>query len=154
MKNSFTITKFIQAKRAKVFEAWTSPELLKKWDCPEHCDQIALEQNIVTGGSYRNTMFDRESKEEVTVYGKYLDVINGVKLKFTSQWENDSAPETIVTVEFADKDGGTMITLSQEGFANEALAKGHEEGWASCLKKLADRTPEIFGSSSPLAAVR
>lgn len=144
MKNSFTINKFIKAKRRKVFDAWTNPALQKMWDCPEHCDQISLQQNVEVGGSYRNTMFDRESKEELTVYGTYLEVVDGVKLRFTSKWEGSSSPETIVTVEFADEGEGTRITLSQEGFSSEASTKGHEEGWASCLKKLAERAPEIF----------
>lgn len=92
MKNSFTITKFIKAKRSRVFEAWINPDLMRQWDCPEHCDPVSVEQDMTPGGSYRNTMIDRESGEEVTVFGRCLELIPGTKLKFTSQWEGSNEP--------------------------------------------------------------
>lgn len=135
-KLSFTISKFIKAKREKVYEAWANPAIESKWGCPEHCRQGPMQSDVRVGGSYRNTMYDGE--EEVTVFGKYLEVIPNQKLVFTSQWVGGTNPETVVTVEFKDKDGGTELTLSQTGFTTSSSAEGHEEGWASCLNKLAD----------------
>lgn len=41
--------------------------------------------------------------------------------------------ETVVTVKFSEVEGGTEVTVSQEGFpANEAKV-AHEEGWSACL---------------------
>lgn len=133
-KNSFTITKFIKANRERVYEAWANPSIESKWGCPEHCRQGPMQSDVRTGGSYRNTMFDGD--EEVTVFGTYLEVIPNEKLVFTSQWVGGTNPETIVTVELKDKNGGTELTLTQTGFTTTSSAEGHEEGWASCLNKL------------------
>lgn len=146
--NSFTIKKFIRASRDKVFNAWLDPETLKKWDCPEHCEHSHLEQNVIVGGTYRNSMID--NGVTVTVFGTYREVVLNTKLVFTSQWEDSNSPETLVTVEFADKEGGTEVTLSQTGFENVSTTKGHEEGWASCLNRLAYLWPTPSSKSVTL----
>ena len=133
-KYSFTISKFIKAKREDVFEAWANPAIESKWGCPEHCRQGPMEADVRVGGKYRNTMFDGD--EEVTVFGTYLEVEPNHKLVFTSQWLGGTNPETVVTVELKDKNGGTELIMTQSGFDSTASAKGHEEGWASSLNKL------------------
>jgi uncharacterized protein YndB with AHSA1/START domain len=42
-----------------------------------------------------------------------------------------------VTFEFKDREGGTEIVLTQTGFRDASVAKGHEEGWSSALANLA-----------------
>lgn len=135
-KHSFTISKFIRAKREKVYEAWANPAIESKWGCPAHCRQGPMQSDVRVGGHYRNTMYDGD--EEVTVFGTYLEVLPNEKLVFTSQWVGGTNPVTTVTVELIDKHGGTHLTLTQTGFATSSSAKGHEDGWASCLNKLVD----------------
>ena len=141
-KNAFTISQFIKAKRERVYEAWSNPAIENLWSCPEHCRQGPMQADVRVGGKYRNTMFDGD--EEVTVFGTYLEVVPNEKLVFTSQWVGGTNPETVVTVELKDKDGGTIVILSQTGFVTESSADGHEEGWAGCLRKLAAFAPKYF----------
>lgn len=133
--DSLQIRQFIPGKRSQVFRAWTEKELVDKWLCPEQCRVVANEARVAPGGTYRETMQCGETL--YTVCGTYREIIPDRKLVFTHRWEDPEAVETVVAVDFADRDGGSEITLTQIGFAGAASARSHEEGWASALKNLA-----------------
>ncbi len=71
------------------------------------------------------------------VSGVYKKIIPNELLVFTfhGTWEN--VPDSTVTVEFRDIDGGTEITLTHEGIIDEHGGEGKRQGWASSLEKLA-----------------
>ena len=73
------------------------------------------------------------------------------KLVFTWAWEKMSGDdsnfvpaETLVTVEFLDKNGATEVVLTQEQFSDEHMRDEHEGGWAGCL----DGLDRLFQSES------
>jgi uncharacterized protein YndB with AHSA1/START domain len=132
---SLQVTQFIRGQRSKVFAAWTDSKLVHKWLCPEQCQVIANEAYVGVGGRYRESM---QCGDEIhTVFGTYRQIVPDRKLVFTHQWEEPHAVETVVRVDFTDKNGGSELILTQTGFANAATAKAHEQGWASALRNLA-----------------
>jgi len=72
-----------------------------------------------------------------TAYGTYTEIVDGEKLVFTHHWDEGDRRETLVTVTFADKNGGTEVTLVHSGLASAEAVKGHGEGWTSTLNNLA-----------------
>jgi uncharacterized protein YndB with AHSA1/START domain len=72
-----------------------------------------------------------------TVTGKYVRIVPGELLVFTWSWEGDPSPETVVTVELADADGGTEVTVTHDRFSSAQSRNKHEYGWTGCLEKLA-----------------
>ena len=48
-----------------------------------------------------------------------------------------TATESLVTVEFIERDAETEIVLTHEGLTTDQDRDGHRHGWVGCLEKLA-----------------
>jgi len=134
---AIAVTRAFDAPLGLVWRAWTDPEVLGEWLCPEACTVVSLAGDLRVGGAYRETM--RCGEDDLTVTGRYLEIVPERRLVFTHRWEEPGAPETVVTVELRARGGRTEVTLTQRGFASEASAEGHRAGWASALENLANR---------------
>lgn len=128
------ISKFIRAKREVVYAAWTEPEVMRQWFCPRDLQLVSAEADVRVGGRFRAEMSN--GSETHTVHGTYREVVPGQRLVFSHQWQERDAVQTLVTVEFVDRDGGTLVSLTHEGFRNRESAQGHETGWESTFDSL------------------
>ena len=66
--------------------------------------------------------------------GEFRELQPGRKVQFTWQWQDDEDWEnhiSIVTVELADRDGGTELRLKHEQLPTEESRDGHTRGWNS-----------------------
>jgi glutathione S-transferase len=131
---SLRVAKVIPARREDVFAAFTQKDRAQAY-CPEGMEIIAGSIDARVGGRFRVTM--KKGDDTHTAYGIYRGVIPNERLVFTHQWEGPGVVETIVTIDFKDVDGGTEVTIAQEGFKDSEEAMGHEEGWLSTLKNQA-----------------
>ena len=69
--------------------------------------------------------------------GEYREIVAGEKLVFTWAWESGGmGGETLVTLEFRDRDGGTELSLTHEGFDSTESCDAHNRGWSSSLNCL------------------
>jgi len=134
-KKNLEIHHHIPAKPEKVFEAWTHQEAMS-WYCPEDMTVISAEADVKVRGKYRVSM-RADSGKVYTFDGIYEEIVPNRKLVFTHRWEESEPVETHVTVEFAEANGGTLVTIKHDDIATEELAKGHEAGWLSTLRNLA-----------------
>ena len=66
------------------------------------------------------------------------------RLVYTWAWEGPSPEpnETVVTVEFHDREGATEVVLMHEGFSSEESRGAHEHGWHAVLDNLQARVLE------------
>ncbi len=136
-----TLTRFIRAPREKVFDAFVKPEHARAWMCPRGMTMPQCELDVRAGGRYRITMRARDG-EQFTVGGTYREIVRPQRLVYTWQWVGEAMPnvETVITVSFAERDGGTELTMIHSGFPDAGMRESHEEGWGSCLNRLADLT--------------
>lgn len=129
----------LRVPREKVFRAWTDPDRLKKWFAVAagYTTPIA-EVDLKVGGRYRLGMQPPENDSLLIVGGVYQEILPPEKLVFTWQWETDNADEseTLVTVEFRERDGLTEIILKHELFDDVMSRDKHGAGWAGCLDHL------------------
>lgn len=135
-ETSIKLSRVIQADVATVFEAWTDPTKLALWSAPEGMD-IDAEVDLRVGGRYRLLMKGSDGGMFNAV-GEYREIDPPNKLSYTWKWEepgNDHY-DTLVTVEFHDRDGVTEVVLTHELFPDAEIAGKHDEGWASCLDRL------------------
>jgi uncharacterized protein YndB with AHSA1/START domain len=130
------------APRERVFEAWTSPEVLKDWwrAGPDWTTPEA-EVDLRPGGSYRLAMRDPESGQTHTVVGEYREVQPPERLVYTWTWESNptemqGSAGSVVTVEFLDDGGATNVELTHTGFADDEIRDLHAHGWEACLANL------------------
>jgi uncharacterized protein YndB with AHSA1/START domain len=132
----------IRAKRARVFEAWTMPELLQKWSAPEGMSIPEGESDVRPGGRWRVVMQEPNGTQHIAS-GVYRDVVPHERLVYTHAWQEEgerreeaASRETLMTVEFREEGDATRVVLIHEGFPTSAVRDGHEGGWASCLTRL------------------
>ncbi|HEV3229498.1 MAG TPA: SRPBCC domain-containing protein [Solirubrobacteraceae bacterium] len=126
------------APRDEVFDAWTNPEVMRRWWAAGRDWSTPLaEVDLREGGRYRLSMHNPENDETHTVAGEYREVKRPAKLVYTWLWETDPEPnESVVTVEFHDRGGATDVVLVHEGLASEQSREAHEHGWVGVLENL------------------
>ncbi len=133
------IKKVINATPKEVFDAWTRPELMKQWYAPGDMKVPSASTDLKIGGVYTVEMKGEMGGEPVnpTVCGTYQKIIPNRLVSFTWGWQGDPSPETLVTVELAEVEGGTEVTLTHERFASVEARDKHQHGWTGCLENLA-----------------
>lgn len=139
-KPELLITRFFDAPRELVFQAWTDPEHLKRWEnAPIGFTVTTEKSDIRPGGEYRICMRSPEGVDH-WLQGVYTEVVPPERLSFTHVWlRADGTPgvETRVTLSFAERGNRTELTLHQTGFDTVASRDGHNGGWNSTFDRLA-----------------
>jgi len=133
------IVRTVAASPERVFEAWTDPEQLRQWTCPDPGARVDVEVDLRVGGHYSIRMHVEGGP--FTAYGTYREVDRPSRLAYTWGWKEEAhamKAETVVTVEFVPVEGGTEIRLTHEGFPTTDDRDGHEEGWQICVGRIAD----------------
>jgi len=113
------VTRTFDAPPRIVFAAWTTPELFARWWAPKSMGMViaACEMDVRTGGGYRLQF--GHAPDTFEFFGKYLEVIPDARLVWTNEEGDDGA---VTTVTFEDKDGQTLLTLSELYPSGEAFA--------------------------------
>ena len=127
------IRRVIKAKRKKVFEAWTKPELLRKWFFAAPNWSASVSNELKVGGSYKVDMHTAE-KNTFSHYGEYKEIKPPGKLVFT--WNSSMIQNSLVTIEFKELGDATELTLTHELLPTEDIRSKHEGGWNGCLDNL------------------
>ena len=101
-----------------VFEAWTKPELFKRWWVPKSMGMslLSCEMDVRVGGKYR-LVFAHEASESA-FFGTYKEVTPHSRLVWTNE-ESDEGPVTTVT--FEERDGKTLLVMRDLYPSKEAL---------------------------------
>jgi uncharacterized protein YndB with AHSA1/START domain len=135
---SLEIKRFINAPPARVYKAWTDPAELQRWFGPEDVRTIKIDADVRVGGKYRWDLLKQDG-EEWACFGEYRELVPGKKIVFTWKWDDDESWEnhnSIVTVEFSARDGGTEVKLTHEQLPSEESRDRHSQGWNSVLDRL------------------
>lgn len=119
-----------------VYAAWTDPAQFVQWMGPNTevmCEVI--EHDVRVGGNYAFKITNLEGKVH-GASGQFREVRENEKLVFTWTWDHMPETETLVTVEFHDKDGTTNLLLTHERHASAESRDNHGGGWTGALDKL------------------
>lgn len=118
------VTRAFDAPRAMVFEAYTRPELLKRWlGAFGGWSLDVCEVDLVVGGAYR-WVWRGPDGAQMGISGRYLEVAAPERLVCTEQFDEAWYPgEGIVTVDFIEKAGATTLTLTLR-YESEAARDG------------------------------
>jgi glutathione S-transferase len=134
-------SRFIRAPREKVFDAFVDERALRAWKCPRGMSIPQGRSDARHGGEWQVTMLARDGSRFV-VGGVYRELKRPERLVYTWKWQGDSSPmpgiETLVEVDFVERDGGTDLRLRHSGFPAAAARDGHGQGWGSTLNRLVD----------------
>jgi len=139
-ERELVVTRTFDGPARIVFQAWTTPELIKRWWMPKSLgiSFISCEIDARTGGSYRFVFAHPTSKEPMAFFGKYLEVTPPSRLV----WTNDEGGEggAVTTVTFEEKAGKTLVTLCDLHPSKKALddtiASGATSGFSESFGQL------------------
>lgn len=126
-----------------VFEAWSNPELFRKWWVPKSAP-IKLESCVMdvrTGGSYR--LVFSAGGQSAEFFGKYLEVTPHSRLVWTHE-EGGADAATITTVTFEGREGATLVTVLDLYPSKEALDEAIETGSSGAMPEQLEQLEELI----------
>jgi uncharacterized protein YndB with AHSA1/START domain len=138
-----TLTRLIDAPRAKLFRAWTEPALLKEWFTPRPWTTPVVELDVRPGGAIYFLMRGPDGTEFPS-RGVYLDIVPNERLvstdAYTRAWEPAEKPFMTTVITFDDEAGKTRYT-ARVCHWTEADREAHEqmgfhEGWGKATDQL------------------
>jgi uncharacterized protein YndB with AHSA1/START domain len=117
-ERELVVTRTFNGPARIVFEAWTTPELFKRWWVPKSMGMSlrSCEMDVRAGGRYR-LVFAHEAGE-FAFFGSYLEVTPHARLVWTNE-ESDDGP--ITTVTFEERGAETMLVVRELYPSKEAL---------------------------------
>lgn len=147
------LERVIDVPRQLVWQAWTTPELIKQWFTPAPWQTVDCRIDLRPGGSFHTVMRSPEG-EEFPNTGCYLEVKDGERLVWTDALEPGFRPTRRLTdnaagggitaftavISLADHGSGTKYTAiamhrsETERASHEAM--GFHEGWGAALDQL------------------
>ncbi len=116
------ITRTFNAPAHLVFEAWTKPELMRRWWVPKSSGLTLLscEMDVRTGGTYRFVF--ASAPEPMAFFGRYLEVSPHSRLVWTNEESGDAGQISTMTLE--DRGDTTRMVLHEIYPSREAYDAG------------------------------
>jgi uncharacterized protein YndB with AHSA1/START domain len=151
VERELSITRVLDAPRALVFKAWTTPEHLMRWWGPTGFTCLSCSMDLRVGGAWRLAMRSPAGVED-RQEGVFREITEPERIVFTytfvdfperqtsGRWSADSGRpghQTIVTVNFEDLGAKTRLTMQQAIFENNTVRDEHVRGWGEALDNLA-----------------
>ena len=111
------VTRMFDGPARIVFEAWTKPELFRRWWAPKSMGMSlrSCEMDVRVGGKYRLEF----EPDGMAFFGTYLEVTPHSRLVWTNEEGGEGGPVTTVT--FEDKAGKTLLVMHELHSSKEAL---------------------------------
>jgi len=140
------VTRTFNAPAHIVFEAWSKPELFKRWWVPKSVGMslLSCDMDVRTGGAYRFVFSHPAFDQPMAFFGTYREVTPHKRLVWTNEESDQGA---VTTVTFEENAGKTLVTLHElyptKAARDEALAgsaEGLPEQFAQLDELLAGRS--------------
>jgi uncharacterized protein YndB with AHSA1/START domain len=142
-ERELVVTRTINGPARIVFEAWTKPELLKRWWVPKSIGVtlISCETDVRVGGQYR-FVFGHGDSPPMAFFGRYVEVTPHSRLVWSNDEAEDGGPVTTLTLQ--EKAGKTLMVLHELYPSKEALDAAMASGEKSCMGETFDQLDELL----------
>ncbi len=125
-----------QAPRERVFDAFTSEEVLRRWWRAEHdWETTVAEVDLRVGGEVRVVMRNPHTGDEYGGGGRYAEIDPPRRLAFTWLWD-DRTERQLIEIDFEERDGATLVRFTHSGLWDEEAVRAHEGGWGRAFDNL------------------
>jgi uncharacterized protein YndB with AHSA1/START domain len=143
-----------RAPRDLVYEAYTTPELLRRWMTgPPGWTMTVCEMEVRVGGTFLWRWCWDEDGKQFGFHGEFLEVEPASRIRNTETFDPGDVGGTmgdgaaIVTVTFVEQDGATIMTTvieygsktSRDQALGTGMTKGMEMGYAKLDALMAER---------------
>ena len=116
-ERELVVTRTFNAPASIVFEAWTRPELFRRWWLPKSMGMSlrSCEMDVRVGGKYRLEF----EPDGMAFFGTYREVTAPSRLVWTNEEGGEGG--SVTTVTFEEKGGRTLLVLRELYSSKEAL---------------------------------
>jgi uncharacterized protein YndB with AHSA1/START domain len=141
-ERELVITRSFNGPARIVFEAWTKPELLRRWWVPKSSGMtlVSCEMDVRVGGTYR--LVFSHGASNMAFFGKYIEVIPPSRLVWTNE-ESDHGG-AITTATFEEKGGKTLLVMTELYPSKEALDAALASGSAGGMEETFGQLDELL----------
>src|SRR4051812_46052209 len=141
-ERELVVTRTFNGPARIVFEAWTKPDLFKRWWAPKSfgVTMLSCEMDVRVSGTYRLVFGHPSSEQPMAFFGRYTEVKPHSRLV----WTNDEGGEggAITTVTFEERGAETLVVMHDLYPSKEALdaaiASGSTGGFSETFEQLDD----------------
>ena len=116
-ERELVVTRTFDGPARIVFEAWTKPELFRRWWVPKSMGMAlrSCEMDVRVGGTYRLEF----EPDGMAFFGTYHEVTPHSRLVWTNEEGGAGGPVTTVT--FEEQRGKTLLVMHELHASKEAL---------------------------------
>src|SRR5262245_8989041 len=120
-ERELVVTRSFNAPARIVFEAWTKPELFKRWWVPKSfgLSLLSCDMDVRVGGTYRLVFSHPASAEPMAFFGRYTEVMPHSRLVWTN--EEGGEDGAVTTVTFEERGAETQVVMHDLYPSKEAL---------------------------------
>jgi uncharacterized protein YndB with AHSA1/START domain len=142
-------TRAFNAPRRLVFDAYTKPELVKRWLLgPDGWSMPVCEIDLRAGGKYRYVWKNDSDGSEMGMGGVYREVVKPERIVLTEIFDEAWYPgEAVDTIVLTEQDGTTMLTqtilYNSRATRNAVLKSPAQTGMAASYDKLEKFLPSL-----------
>lgn len=130
------IERTFDASAEEVFDAWTNPEVMRRWfHCEPDWSTPKAEVDLRVGGHVRIVM-RRPDCTEVEAHGEYTLIDRPHHLVMIWTFGDDPSNEQLIELTFSESDGSTTVLMVNSGISTDERRDAQDEGWHGCLDEL------------------
>jgi uncharacterized protein YndB with AHSA1/START domain len=119
-----------------VFDAWTSPEVMRRWlHVESDWETPEAEVDVRPGGRFRVLMRRPDGTEHV-IEGAFTEVERPHRLAIRCTFSDDPSNEQLIELSFTESEGTTTVLLINSGIAKDERRDAQDYGWRGCLDQL------------------
>jgi uncharacterized protein YndB with AHSA1/START domain len=130
------IERTFAAPAEDLFDAWTSPEVMRRWlhPGPDWATPEA-EVDLRVGGKVRVVMRTPDGRD-VGAHGEYLQIDRPERLVMNWTFSDDPSNEQLMEVSFTESEGSTTVLLVNSAISTAERRDAQDWGWRQCLDQL------------------
>jgi uncharacterized protein YndB with AHSA1/START domain len=130
------IERTFEAPAEDVFDAWTSPEVMRRWFRPfPDWGTPEAEVDLRVGGKVRVVMRGPDGRE-VEAQGEYTVIDRPGRLVMTWSFDDEPSNEQLIELSFSESEGSTTVLMVNSGISTDGRRDAQDEGWRGCLDEL------------------
>ncbi len=148
-ERELVITRTVNGPARIVFEAWTKPDLFKRWWVPKSMGMslLSCEMDVRMGGTYRLVFGHEAFPKPMEVFGRYIEVTPHSRVVWTNDEGDDAGAVTTVT--FDEKAGKTLLVMHELYPSKEALDGALASGEKACVNETLEQLDELVVTLGP-----
>jgi uncharacterized protein YndB with AHSA1/START domain len=130
------IERTFAASAEDVFDAWTSPEVMRRWFHPApDWETPEAEVDLRAGGKVRVVMRKPDGSQS-EAQGEYVLIDRPHRLVMTWTFDDDPANEQLIELSFSESEGSTTVLMVNGGISTDGRRHDQDEGWHACFNEL------------------